>query len=514
VPWAPTDPAGISPPPATLQQLALNVATTQPLSKAASLPLRLMQASRQKSAARQDVASTHRSSGQAVIDQGVPLADDAAVKLRQDGTAIIEQIAGVDEKVAWMQYQLDRAEAKSDAAKQYQTAIAGQREQRNLLLSRLRECQYLLGKTAQNDPNVGELLPELRDRLTKAKGQLDAATAHYEAVQKERRETSSRLRSTDLKAAGVVFTVCGLIVGRIVFKIVKDEWQKPGTSHQVTERVPTTQPHNDNVMRPLVEANTLPPRVEPGLTLSQLKLASAVVVTTYKACPNIEQIYSGSAATLSLTADGTLHLITNRHVLALDELMASKNGNKLWVGEYAVWVKFPSGQACSVLKIQPETTGVDLALLQVDGRNLRAGVDYVFMTEVSDLPTIEPGDAVVAIGTPLGESILENTQTFGHVSGIRKVVDGQITTNYLQIDAAINQGNSGGPLFLKVGDRHLWAGINTLGGSPQQGVQGLNFAIDSRQAMSLRYYNYDANAAGVAALLSQVHNFPAGTYKP
>ena len=112
----------------------------------------------------------------------------------------------------------------------------------------------------------------------------------------------------------------------------------------------------------------------------------------------------------------------------------------------------------------------DVAVLKMEGDN------FPFVTVgVSD--TLIVGDQVVAIGNPLGE--LTNTLTVGYVSAKERDVntDG-ITINMIQTDAAINSGNSGGPLFNMKGEV---VGITTAkySGESSSGatIEGIGFAI-------------------------------------
>ena len=112
----------------------------------------------------------------------------------------------------------------------------------------------------------------------------------------------------------------------------------------------------------------------------------------------------------------------------------------------------------------------DVALLKIDAD----GLDHVTIGSSDDLIV---GDQVVAIGNPLGE--LTSTLTVGYVSAKERDVttDGS-TINMIQTDAAINSGNSGGPLFNMNGDV---VGITTAkySGTTESGavIEGIGFAI-------------------------------------
>ncbi len=112
----------------------------------------------------------------------------------------------------------------------------------------------------------------------------------------------------------------------------------------------------------------------------------------------------------------------------------------------------------------------DMALLKVDAEGLQA----VTLGSSSELII---GDMVVAIGNPLGT--LNATQTVGYISGINRQISSENNyTTMLQTDAAINSGNSGGPLFNMKGEV---VGITTAkySGTSSSGatIEGIGFAI-------------------------------------
>ena len=112
----------------------------------------------------------------------------------------------------------------------------------------------------------------------------------------------------------------------------------------------------------------------------------------------------------------------------------------------------------------------DLAVLHIDGENLTAA-------EFGDSSQAQVGDAVAAIGDPLGIE-LRGTMTEGIISAINRnlTIQGR-TLTLIQTTAALNEGNSGGPLINCYGQV---IGINTakIGGySSGTGVEGLGFAI-------------------------------------
>lgn len=106
----------------------------------------------------------------------------------------------------------------------------------------------------------------------------------------------------------------------------------------------------------------------------------------------------------------------------------------------------------------------DIAVLKIDGRDLPT-------VKLGDASKLRPGEWVVAIGSPFG---FDNSVTAGIVSATaRTLPDGQYTP-FIQTDAAVNPGNSGGPLFNMAGEV---VGINSQIYSRTGGFMGISFAI-------------------------------------
>jgi len=122
----------------------------------------------------------------------------------------------------------------------------------------------------------------------------------------------------------------------------------------------------------------------------------------------------------------------------------------------------------------------DLAVLKADGK-----IPTIALLGNSD--ALRPGETVIAIGSPLGD--FKNTVTVGVISATERsieVADNYFMEGLIQTDAAINQGNSGGPLVNLAGEV---IGINALivrGGSFGSAVaEGLGFAIPSNKARAV-----------------------------
>ncbi len=158
-----------------------------------------------------------------------------------------------------------------------------------------------------------------------------------------------------------------------------------------------------------------------------------------------------------ISAEG--HIVTNNHVV--------ENATEITVvlsdGE-----EYPA----EVIGTDPLT---DIALLRLDTDE---EIAFSFVTLDRD-PTIRVGDWVVAVGNPFG---LGGTATAGIVSATGRELPTNVYNNFLQIDAPINRGNSGGPTFNLDGDV---VGVNSQIFSPSGGNVGIGFAIPSNIAANI-----------------------------
>ncbi len=174
------------------------------------------------------------------------------------------------------------------------------------------------------------------------------------------------------------------------------------------------------------------------------------------------------------TGLGSGFLITDTGVIATNRHVAA--------GEAAMTVGFTNGHELrgKVILIDPN---LDLALVKIDG----SGFPYL---RLADPDQIRIGESVIAIGSPLG---LEGTVTRGIISTIKRSLPDS-RGSYLQTDAAINHGNSGGPLLDMHGDV---VGINsarleTDGGD--NAVNGIAFALSSEDILAALHKFYPARA--------------------
>ncbi len=114
----------------------------------------------------------------------------------------------------------------------------------------------------------------------------------------------------------------------------------------------------------------------------------------------------------------------------------------------------------------------DVALVKIDAEGLNS-------VAIGDSEALEVGEWVLAIGSPFG---LEHTATQGIVSALSRSLPNDNYVPFIQTDAAVNPGNSGGPLFNTDGEV---IGINSQIYSRSGGYQGLSFAIPINTAMAI-----------------------------
>jgi len=124
-------------------------------------------------------------------------------------------------------------------------------------------------------------------------------------------------------------------------------------------------------------------------------------------------------------------------------------------------------------KVLGSDTTTDIAVLRIAATGLP-------VVRLGDARQLEVGDPVLAIGAPYG---LEQTATQGIVSAKGRSLPGDAVVPFIQTDAAVNPGNSGGPLFDGSGSV---VGINAQIYSQSGGFQGLSFAIPINVALKVK----------------------------
>ena len=169
--------------------------------------------------------------------------------------------------------------------------------------------------------------------------------------------------------------------------------------------------------------------------------------------PNGHEIITGQGSGFFITSDG--YAVTNNHVVQNAE---------------NVQVTTDDGKTYKA-KVIGTDSRTDLALIKIDGSNF----PYVKLSD----STPRVGDWVLAVGNPFG---LGGTVTAGIVSARGRDIGAGPYDDFIQIDAPVNKGNSGGPTFDVDGNV---IGVNTAIFSPSGGSVGIAFAIPAETVKSV-----------------------------
>lgn len=285
-----------------------------------------------------------------------------------------------------------------------------------------------------------------------------------ERREREPRETSStpppRRRGGLFAGIVALCLICALLGGLGGAVIVREFW--PGGS--VTEPVPaqTAEPTPSPVLtsvekNPGTDGALTGPQVYEQATRQVVGVSSEVTYT------NVFGQQSASSVTgtgFVVSDDG--YIMTNYHVI-----------EPAYRGGYTINVMFYDGASyeASVVGFEKDN---DVAVLKIEATGLTP-------VTLGDSALMKVGETVYAVGNPLGE--LTYTMTSGMISALDREIstDANTTINMFQIDAAVNSGNSGGPVYNAQGQV---LGIVSAKYS-ESGVEGLGFAIPINDAIAI-----------------------------
>ena len=227
------------------------------------------------------------------------------------------------------------------------------------------------------------------------------------------------------------------------------------------------------------------------------KVAPAAVVVSTKSVTQgyfmHTQEVEGIGSGFIINEEG--YILTNYHVIQGAQEISVTLSND--VTTTAQVVNYDENQDVAMIKITDES------------------VEIPATVELGDSDALQPGEEVIAIGTPLSTE-LSSTVTKGIISATSRsvAVESGVTMNLLQTDAAINAGNSGGPLVNTKGEV---VGINTSKISGEA-VEGIGFSIpindikDKIESLSKPILNLGISVRTIDEALSKQLNMEQGLY--
>ena len=290
----------------------------------------------------------------------------------------------------------------------------------------------------------------------------DVPPRYYEPEPARRREktpeTPKKHTFARLACLALVCSLLGGLVGAGVTTAVQDR----GSESEPTA-AETSVPTVTTVAGTAVNSASTSGNLSSGEIYS-LACQQVVGITTEVTQTN----YFGQTSSSAVAGTGFIiaedgYILTNNHVVAY----AAQGG-------YDVTVMTYDGTEYKA-EIVGADEGNDIAVLKIDAEGLNP-------VTFADSDSIAVGDTVYAVGNPLGE--LDFTMTTGMVSALDRTITAEenyVPINMFQIDAAVNPGNSGGPVYNAAGQV---IGVVTAKSSAT-GVEGLGFAVPANDAVNI-----------------------------
>lgn len=283
-------------------------------------------------------------------------------------------------------------------------------------------------------------------------------------------------KTNNLVKTGIIGVVAGLLGGGVAYaglsqvnnenatqsgtpivKTVKNTSKNSGEMTSAYNTVKNTVVSVVNLKRQSSTSSTDPFGIFGGSSSSSKSKSSSL------------ETYSEGSGVIYMKSNGKGYIVTNNHVVS---------------GSDALQVILSNGKKVTAKKVGADAE-TDLAVLTIDGK-------YVSQTaQFGNSKNLEPGQPVIAVGSPLGSQYASSV-TQGIISAKSRTIDvtnsnGQVTNQatVIQTDAAINPGNSGGPLVNESGQV---IGINSMKLSSSgdgTSVEGMGFAIPSDEVVTI-----------------------------
>ncbi len=344
-------------------------------------------------------------------------------------------------------------------------------------------------------------------------------TENAEKHRREKKEKKGAVTMGKIIAACLICALLGGILGASGVTLLNNSLDEPsvaqepgaaandptlGLASDPDDNVPNS-PAEDTTNNPIQNTADARESID-AASVYDLACTQVVGITTEIISTNYFGMTTQSAVSGSgfiVTSDG--YIITNYHVI-----------EDAYKGGYEVTVMLYNGDSYTASIVGFEKDN-DIAVLKIDADGLNPVI-------IGDSDAMVVGDTVFAVGNPLGE--LAYTMTKGMVSALDRDISttdsqtGVITTiNMFQIDAAVNSGNSGGPVYNSKGEV---IGVVTAKYS-STGVEGIGFAIPINDAVAIAnelitngYVSgkayFGISVSTVSASIAEYYNMVEGAY--
>jgi len=317
--------------------------------------------------------------------------------------------------------------------------------------------------------------------------------ANYSEEKKTSKKKGFNCRILSYVATGLICSILGGVISTGIMLYANPSLKNPITAAMEKVENKATSTSNNNNSKVGIPYVTSTSSTDLSVAQISKKVGPAVVgvsVKTGSSNPFSGRTSEGMGSGIIINEDG--YILTNYHVIADAQQVSIilSNGKEV---------------PAKVVNYEAES---DVAVVKITEKTQMPAV-----AELGDSDKLEAGELAVAIGNPLGREFLGSI-TVGVISAVNRSLDGENTLKYIQTDAAINEGNSGGAL---VNSKGQVIGINSakIKGT---GVEGLGFAIPinyikpKMQALVKPILKIGIAGQDVTDAISKQYKLPIGFY--
>ena len=240
-----------------------------------------------------------------------------------------------------------------------------------------------------------------------------------------------------------------------------------------------------------------------GFTLDELILSVVSIEGTWdEVDPLFDDHYQWRCSAGVLSASETrLVLVTSSTCLGLAALVDSDRSSPD-LGQYNLKATFAGHQSINVTQIGEIRRGLGISLLAIDNPMLAQGEAYMPLKRDVEA-RIEIGADVVSV---MKRGDLNGSYVFGQVTGLQEISEHMDAVPCIETDLKLQPQDRGSPLFLVVGNRYVWVGVNT-----PVGIDGeeLAYAVDANEINASQFEWFNADRVGVVELLASIYGVEA-----